>query len=233
MFRFKPTSSILLSVLPPKKLSWLVIFFASGSPQAIGQRVTLGALRVTLSALRVTESDSIGQRGTALVGARCGIVRHRRCPQSPLAALNAFGLFRVEGLLPLSPNHRAKGGGRIGGAAARHHRLAENSPRHVGHGQLATARFLMAPITRAAWHRCLSILRAARPGVRVEHRVVRKRLRTFLWELDRREHERGAPLFVRREFERFVARAWFCALSLYRLRHRSVGCVLLQDRICQ
>ena len=35
-------------------LSWLVIFFASGSPQAIGQRVTLSALGVTLSALRVT-----------------------------------------------------------------------------------------------------------------------------------------------------------------------------------
>jgi hypothetical protein len=31
--------------------------------------------------------------GACLYGARCGIVRHRRCPQSPLAALNAFGLF--------------------------------------------------------------------------------------------------------------------------------------------
>ena len=29
----------------------------------------------------------------SLSGARCGIARHRRCPQSPLAALNAFGLF--------------------------------------------------------------------------------------------------------------------------------------------
>jgi hypothetical protein len=30
---------------------------------------------------------------SSLSRARCGIVRHRRCPQSPLAALNAFGLF--------------------------------------------------------------------------------------------------------------------------------------------
>ncbi len=36
------------------------------------------------------------------------------------------------------------------------------------------------------------------------HRVVRDHLQSFLWELDRREHERGAPLFVKREFQRFV-----------------------------
>jgi len=47
----------MLSVLPLQMLSWLVIFFASGSPQAIGQRVTLSALRVTPSALRVTGWD--------------------------------------------------------------------------------------------------------------------------------------------------------------------------------
>jgi len=38
----------------------------------------------------------------------------------------------------------------------------------------------------------------------VLHRVVREHLQTFLWELGRREHERGAPLFVKREFQRFV-----------------------------
>jgi hypothetical protein len=38
----------------------------------------------------------------------------------------------------------------------------------------------------------------------VLHRVVRDHLQTFLWELDRREHERGAPLFVKRELQRFV-----------------------------
>ncbi|MBW2404333.1 MAG: transposase zinc-binding domain-containing protein [Deltaproteobacteria bacterium] len=38
----------------------------------------------------------------------------------------------------------------------------------------------------------------------VLHRVVREHLRTFLWELDRDHEERGAPLFVKREFQRFV-----------------------------
>ena len=42
------------------------------------------------------------------------------------------------------------------------------------------------------------------PAHGVLHRVVRGHLQTFLWELDRREHERGAPLFVKREFQRFV-----------------------------
>jgi hypothetical protein len=38
----------------------------------------------------------------------------------------------------------------------------------------------------------------------VLHRVVREHLQTFLWELDRRNDERGAPLFVKREYQRFV-----------------------------
>ena len=38
----------------------------------------------------------------------------------------------------------------------------------------------------------------------VLHRVVREHLQTFLWELDRHDEQRGAPLFVKREFERFV-----------------------------
>ena len=36
------------------------------------------------------------------------------------------------------------------------------------------------------------------------HRVVRDHLQTFLWELDRSEYDRGAPLFVKREFQRFA-----------------------------
>ncbi len=36
------------------------------------------------------------------------------------------------------------------------------------------------------------------------HRVIREHLHTFLWELDRHHEERGAPLFVKREFQRFV-----------------------------
>ena len=38
----------------------------------------------------------------------------------------------------------------------------------------------------------------------VLHRVVREDLQTFLWELGRHHEERGAPLFVKREFQRFV-----------------------------
>ena len=38
----------------------------------------------------------------------------------------------------------------------------------------------------------------------VLHRVVREHLQTFLWELDRHDEQRGAPLFVKREFQRFV-----------------------------
>jgi hypothetical protein len=40
--------------------------------------------------------------------ARCGIVRHRRCPQSPLAALNAFGLFAA-GASGRAKSHRRQG----------------------------------------------------------------------------------------------------------------------------
>ena len=36
------------------------------------------------------------------------------------------------------------------------------------------------------------------------HRVVREHLQTFLWDLDRHHEERGTPLFVKREFQRFV-----------------------------
>jgi hypothetical protein len=37
--------------------------------------------------------------------ARCGIVRHRRCLQSPLAVLNAFGLFAAAGLRESKATH--------------------------------------------------------------------------------------------------------------------------------
>ena len=76
----------LLSVLPLQMLSWLVIFFASGSPQAIGQRVTLSALRVTPSALRVTGWDPT-------CWGKMWDCKTSKMTQSPLAALNAFGLF--------------------------------------------------------------------------------------------------------------------------------------------
>ena len=64
------------------------------------------------------------------------------------------------------------------------------------------------------------------------HRVVRDHLQTFLWELDRREHERGAPLFVKREFQRFV-RCGVLAHGFARFRctgcgNRSFGRVFLQ-----
>ncbi len=53
------------------------------------------------------------------------------------------------------------------------------------------------------------------------HRVVREHLQTFLWELDRREHERGAPLFVKREFQRFVR----CGVLAHGFaRSRCTGC---------
>jgi hypothetical protein len=42
------------------------------------------------------------------------------------------------------------------------------------------------------------------PEQGVLHRVVREHLRTFLWELDRHHEERAAPLFEKREFQRFV-----------------------------
>ncbi|MGB5350813.1 MAG: transposase [Polyangiales bacterium] len=56
----------------------------------------------------------------------------------------------------------------------------------------------------------------------VLHRVVRDHLRTFLWELDRREHERGAPLFVKREFQRF-ARCGVLAHGFARFRCTDCG----------
>jgi len=55
----------------------------------------------------------------------------------------------------------------------------------------------------------------------VLHRVVRDHLQTFLWELDRREHERGSPLFVKREFQRFVR----CGVLAHGFaRFRCAGC---------
>jgi len=55
----------------------------------------------------------------------------------------------------------------------------------------------------------------------VLHRVVREHVQTFLSELDRREHERGAPLFVKREFQRFVR----CGVLAHGFaRFRCTGC---------
>ena len=48
------------------------------------------------------------------------------------------------------------------------------------------------------------IVIARAPEHGVLHRVVREHLQTFLWELDRHDEQRGAPLFVKREFQRFV-----------------------------
>lgn len=82
----------MLSVLPLQMLSWLVIFFASGSPQAIGQRVTLSALRVT-AWVRV---------GPDLLGQGIVLSANKTARPSPrvfvpsltvVPALNAFGLF--------------------------------------------------------------------------------------------------------------------------------------------
>lgn len=53
------------------------------------------------------------------------------------------------------------------------------------------------------------------------HRVVREHLQTFLWEIDRRDHDRGAPLFVKREFQRFVR----CGVLAHGFaRFRCTGC---------
>jgi hypothetical protein len=55
----------------------------------------------------------------------------------------------------------------------------------------------------------------------VLHLVVRDHLQNFLWELDRREHERGTPLFVKREFQRFVR----CGVLAHGFaRFRCTGC---------
>ena len=53
------------------------------------------------------------------------------------------------------------------------------------------------------------------------HRVVREHLQTFLWELERRDEQRGAPLFVKREFQRFVR----CGVLAHGFaRFRCTGC---------
>jgi hypothetical protein len=55
----------------------------------------------------------------------------------------------------------------------------------------------------------------------VLHRVVREHLHTFLWELDRHHEERGAPLFVKREFQRFIR----CGVLAHGFaRFRCTGC---------
>jgi len=55
----------------------------------------------------------------------------------------------------------------------------------------------------------------------VLHGVVREHLRIFLWELDRHDEQRGAPLFVKREFERFV----HCGVLAHGFaRFRCTGC---------
>ena len=53
------------------------------------------------------------------------------------------------------------------------------------------------------------------------HRVVREHLQTFLWELDRHDEQRGAPLFVKREFQRFAR----CGVIAHGFaRFRCTGC---------
>ena len=55
----------------------------------------------------------------------------------------------------------------------------------------------------------------------VLHRVVREHLQTFLWELNRQDEQRGAPLFVKREFQRFVR----CGVLAHGFaRFRCTGC---------
>ena len=55
----------------------------------------------------------------------------------------------------------------------------------------------------------------------VLHRVVREHLQTFLWELDRHDEQRGAPLFVKREFQRFAR----CGVLAHGFaRFRCTGC---------
>ncbi len=59
------------------------------------------------------------------------------------------------------------------------------------------------------------------PEQGVLHHVVREHLRTFLWELDRHDEQRGAPLFVKREFQRFVR----CGVLAHGFaRFRCTGC---------
>jgi hypothetical protein len=55
----------------------------------------------------------------------------------------------------------------------------------------------------------------------VLHRVVREHLQTLLWELDRHDEQRGGPLFVKREFQRFVR----CGVLAHGFaRFRCTGC---------
>ncbi len=56
----------------------------------------------------------------------------------------------------------------------------------------------------------------------VLHRVVREHLQTFLWELDQHHEERGTPLFVKREFQRF-ARCGVLAHGFARFRCGACG----------
>jgi len=81
-------------------LSWLVIFFASSSPQGIDQGVTLSALRVTLSALRVTAWVRVGPnllgQGIVLSANKTASASREHLLRSRSAlddALNAVGLF--------------------------------------------------------------------------------------------------------------------------------------------
>jgi hypothetical protein len=51
--------------------------------------------------------------------------------------------------------------------------------------------------------------------------VVREHLQTFLWELERHDEQRGAPLFVKREFQRFAR----CGVLAHGFaRFRCTGC---------
>ena len=63
------------------------------------------------------------------------------------------------------------------------------------------------------------VRRAAEHGVL--HRLVREHLQTFLWELDQQNEERGTPLFVKREFQRFIR----CGVLAHGFaRFRCTGC---------
>jgi hypothetical protein len=97
---------------PSKSCAGSRFCFAPGSPKGIGQRVTL-------SAKRVTKSDNIGQHGTQLVGARCGIVRHRRCP-NPRLPRSTPSAYSRRGPQGEQGHTRAKGGGRQHSDAVRH-----------------------------------------------------------------------------------------------------------------
>jgi len=100
--------------------------------------------------------------------ARCGIVRHQRCPQSPRAALNAFGLFAA-GASGRARPHTCQGW--------RPPAFRRRSPlrsraiylRHVENAGRTTARVLMASCGRGASRRgyergYFSILRASHSG---------------------------------------------------------------------